>query len=123
MLSIMKKMKVAVGGVANRSLELKQHSNRPQRTSAESACLPLPSHLIRVKPSMQAHTEEAKQALFRHVAGDWGEISDIGWKANNEALLRGEPLASRYTAKDGTVFWIVTEADRSETVILQPEES
>jgi hypothetical protein len=60
--------------------------------------------------------------LQRHAAGDWGEV-DAHDKAENEySLQHGFRLLSAYRLADGTKIWIITEADRSSTTILLPEE-
>ena len=60
--------------------------------------------------------------LQRHAAGDWGEV-DAHDKAENEySLQQGFRLLAAYRLADGTKIWIITEADRSATTLLLPEE-
>lgn len=59
--------------------------------------------------------------LERHHHGDWGEISDEDFHANQHALLYGERVLSAYYL-EGTKIWVLTEADRSATTVLLPEE-
>lgn len=66
--------------------------------------------------------EDTEQALNRHVQGDWGEVDEHDREANNTALAHGTRLLSAYTAANGVKFWIITEADRSSTTILLPED-
>ena len=61
-------------------------------------------------------------ALTRHLNGDWGDVCEEDKAANNRALRDGDRLLSAYRAPDGTKFWIITEADRSATTILLPDE-
>jgi hypothetical protein len=61
-------------------------------------------------------------ALARHSRGDWGDVSSEDWLANEAALAEGTRLLSAYVAGDGTRFWIITEADRSATTVLLPED-
>ncbi|HEX4961372.1 MAG TPA: hypothetical protein VF173_11075 [Thermoanaerobaculia bacterium] len=60
--------------------------------------------------------------LMRHAQGDWGIVHPDDARANDEAREDGERLLSAYRLPDGTKFWIITEADRSSTCILLPEE-
>lgn len=60
--------------------------------------------------------------LRRHGAGDWGDVSVEDWKANDEALASGERLLSAYVVAPGERVWIITEADRSSTTVLLPDE-
>lgn len=65
---------------------------------------------------------EALLALNRHCTCDWGELCDEDKSTNELALFRGGRLVSCYTSPNGVKFYIITEADRSQTTILLPEE-
>ena len=68
-------------------------------------------------------TSDVIKALFRHAMGDWGEaVSKADWEANNHALKYGERVISAYLSAGGTRFWIITEADRSYTTVLLPND-
>jgi hypothetical protein len=60
--------------------------------------------------------------LVRHARGDWGEVCAEDAGANDEALQGGGRLFSAYRLRDKTKIWIITEADRSSTCILLPDE-
>jgi len=67
----------------------------------------------------------APAALFaRHVAGDWGAVPPEDARENALSLRRGFRLVSSYPVGDDPAarVWIITEADRSSTVLLLPEE-
>jgi hypothetical protein len=63
-------------------------------------------------PGVLAALQEAGHAplefIGRHVAGDWGELDEEDRRENELSVREG--------------FWIITEADRSATTILLPEE-
>ena len=59
--------------------------------------------------------------LARHAAGDWGELCAFDHRQNEIALREGYRVLSSYNVSAGRV-WIITEADRSVTTILLPEE-
>ena len=62
-------------------------------------------------------------ALSQHLQGKWGIIDAQDWKLNEEALEIGGRLVSSYPLPNDTGnFWIITEADRSVTTILLPED-
>ena len=61
-------------------------------------------------------------ALRRHAAGDWGEVDAEDRAANDDALTTGGRLLSVFRSASGTPFWVVTEADRSVTTVLLPED-
>ena len=60
--------------------------------------------------------------LNRHASGDWGEVCEADKKENDFSVRNGFRLLSAYRLRDGTKIWIITEADRSATTILLPEE-
>jgi len=65
---------------------------------------------------------DATLAIVRHVSGDWGELDEEDIATNDLALQTGYRLLSSYRSEQGKKFWIITEADRSVTTILLPEE-
>jgi hypothetical protein len=60
--------------------------------------------------------------LRRHVNCDWGNVDGHDQKANAQALRDGGRLLSSYTTSQNETIWIITEADRSSTCILLPED-
>ena len=70
--------------------------------------------------ALQPH--EVAASIARHARGDWGELCDEDVAANEQALKDGGRLLSAYKATSGTKFWVITEADRSATTVLLPED-
>jgi hypothetical protein len=64
----------------------------------------------------------AEEFLERHLLGDWGEVSCEDWLENERSIAQGLRILSRYTVAPDVRIWIITEADRSATTILLPEE-
>ena len=60
--------------------------------------------------------------LIRHVAGDFGDIDSEDWQTNLDAIQEHARILSAYSLKTGEKLWIITEADRSSTCILRPDE-
>ena len=61
--------------------------------------------------------------LNRHVMGDWGSELPEEDKAENEfSLQRGFRILSSYATAADEKLWVITEADRSATTLLLPEE-
>jgi hypothetical protein len=80
-----------------------------------------------ITPAAQAAFDaagiEGVLLLARHIHGDWGDLSVEDATANELALLTGKRLLSSYNLPDRrSKIWIITEADRSATTILLPEE-
>ena len=65
--------------------------------------------------------EDPLRFLARHASGDWGELCEFDHRQNQIALREGLRVFSSYDTSAGRV-WIITEADRSVTTILLPEE-
>ena len=77
-------------------------------------------------PDALAALERANQsaALFltRHAGGDWGELDRADIAENEFSLAHGFRLLSSYRTGIGEKLWIITEADRSATTVLLPDE-
>jgi hypothetical protein len=65
--------------------------------------------------------EDPFDYLARHALGDWGELCAFDRRQNEIAWREGYRVLSSYNVSAGRV-WIITEADRSVTTILLPEE-
>lgn len=61
-------------------------------------------------------------AVLRHARGDWGDCGTDDANENEFSLKNALRLFSVYHDRNGTKFWIITEADRSATTILLPED-
>lgn len=77
-----------------------------------------------ITPAVKAEVpvEEALQGLMRHANCDYGDMPEEDKETNQAALEHGGRIMSAYTTANGTKFWIITEADRSVTTILLPED-
>ncbi len=85
---------------------------------------------------LESHGVSPASLLRRHLAGDWGDLSSDDAALNEQALIDGSRLLSRYEIAQGVTLWIITdaEADRDEagnalmpprrwcTTILRPED-
>jgi hypothetical protein len=69
----------------------------------------------------EAHAEMTR-LLSRHERCDWGEMSPDDSAANDAALDGSHRVHSAYHLTPTVRVWIITEADRSVTTILLPEE-
>lgn len=65
---------------------------------------------------------EATNLLTRHSRGDWGELDDHDRHENEVSVSEGFRILSAYTLSTGVKLWVITEADRSVTTLLLPEE-
>lgn len=72
--------------------------------------------------ALQGDSAQALPLLLRHLTGDWGDLSAEDVQANWQALHEGSRILSSYRLEDNTRLWLITEADRSVTTFLLPEE-
>ena len=96
-----------------------------QVTRAEAPARPLfhPGAIVSTPGALtRVPRQELLVALTRHLSGDWGELEEHDWRANDSALRDGSRLLSSYAASNGERFWIITEAHRQATTALLPEE-
>jgi hypothetical protein len=73
-------------------------------------------------PALERAQQAPGEFIARHVSGDWGEVPEEDKTENEGSLLNGYRILSAYRTKLGERLWILTEADRSVTTILLPEE-
>lgn len=59
--------------------------------------------------------------LSRHQLGDWGNVPAEDARENERSVSAGDRILSSYTVADERL-WVITEADRSATTILRPDE-
>ena len=72
--------------------------------------------------ALGTYPQEAYTFLLRHQSGDWGEVDAADCRENELSVDRGFRILSAYTTRTGVKVWIITEADRSATTLLLPEE-
>lgn len=66
--------------------------------------------------------DSAFKLLDRHRNGDWGAVCGEDGKENDLAIREGHRILSSYRTSLGTKVWVITEADRSTTTLLLPED-
>ena len=88
---------------------------------SKKALFPLGDFYITTPAYAVLSHEDVESALSRHASGDWGEIAEEDRGVNESALAEGARLLSVYRSAKGVKFWIITEADRSVTTVLLPD--
>ena len=66
--------------------------------------------------------QDAALFLSRHQHGDWGNLCEEDKQENEFSVLNNFRILSAYTLNTRVRIWIITEADRSTTTILLPED-
>jgi hypothetical protein len=101
-------------------MEQTKNTHPPRR---EEPChFPLGSVFITPAANARLDSYDVALAVTRHSQGDWGELDSDDWEANDLSLHEGLRLLSVYHDRRGTTFWVITEADRSATTVLLPED-
>jgi hypothetical protein len=84
-----------------------------------------PGQLVATPAALKALEDAGQSALSfisRHVRGDYGDMDVHDCRANDLAIKEGARVFSSYLTLKGTKIWCITEADRSSTCLLLPEE-
>jgi len=64
----------------------------------------------------------ALDLLIRHQTGDWGSVPPEDAEENLQSISSGCRILSSYYLNDSERLWIITEADRSVTTLLLPDD-
>lgn len=91
-------------------------SNRPETR------FPFGTLVITSNAARRLDERDVARGLERHGRCDWGEVPPEDGKLNTLSLKSGGRLLSAYDDRKGVRFWIITEADRSATTVLLPED-
>nr|WP_227460078.1 hypothetical protein [Cupriavidus pauculus] len=84
-----------------------------------------PGHVLATPAALAALTQAditPQSLLLRHLCGDWGDLDELDHQQNNFALAMSARLLSSYALPGGRKVWVITEADRSATTILLPDD-
>jgi hypothetical protein len=74
-----------------------------------------PGALMTLGPSL------ITEILGRHASGDWSDQGEFDRRENERAVREGLRVFSAYETPSGRA-WVITEADRSSTTVLLPED-
>tara|TARA_R100000005_G_C4977121_1_gene188144 strand:- start:1270 stop:1527 length:258 start_codon:yes stop_codon:yes gene_type:complete len=80
-----------------------------------------PGRVVATPGAIALIDDNALHYLSRHCNGDWGDVCKEDSELNDESLKVGNRLLSSYLVGDEKL-WVITEADRSVTTLLLPEE-
>lgn len=96
-----------------------QGQARPPKTNF------LLGHIVATPGALDAldrASTNAADLLIRHSNWDWGDIPAEDAEQNELAVGQGLRILSSYPLEDEVRVWIITEADRSSTTLLLPDE-
>lgn len=72
--------------------------------------------------ALESSGQQPMELLQRHVVLDPGNLCEEDQQTNLDAVENGGRIFSSYLLNDGTKIWVITEADRSSTCLLLPDE-
>ena len=72
--------------------------------------------------ALQEAGQDPAALLARHMRGDWGDLGEEDKAENDLSVKEGFRILSAYRLRTGVKVWVITEADRSATTFLLPEE-
>lgn len=68
--------------------------------------------------ALAAVNTEPEIYLSRHQSGDWGEVDEAGQQDNDFAVRSQQAVCSTYRLSDGSELCVLTDADRSSTLLF-----
>jgi hypothetical protein len=75
---------------------------------------------------LRANGQTAAQLIERHIAGDFGDVSESDAQANRQDIAAGTGrVLSAYVLADGARLWIITnivDGEAYDTCVLRPDE-
>jgi len=77
---------------------------------------------IGAREALAESNQLPNEFLAKHQIGDWGNVCKDDWQENDFSVKKGFRILSAYKTVKGEKIWIITEADRSTTTILLPDE-
>lgn len=106
-------------------LEQKSNEQVKRNSKPESIKFPL-GKIVATRDALSAiqHDDAViMQLLLRHQSGDWGIVHDEDRLTNDKAVLTGARIISSYHLQPSNqLLWVITEADRSTTTLILPDE-
>lgn len=99
-----------------------KHDTNKRNPFARKLSFPLGAVSVTLAAQEALDPADIVTGITRHARGDWGDLDDEQWKLNDSHVDQDVRLISRYTAKCGAWFWVLTESDRSSTTVLLLEE-
>ena len=77
---------------------------------------------VGAQDALEESNQLPNEFLARHQTGDWGLVCADNRRENDLSVKESFRILSTYKTSEGEKLWIITEADRSSTTILLPEE-
>ncbi len=77
---------------------------------------------IGAREALEESNQTPNEFLAKHQSGNYGDICKDDWEENDLSLKEGFRILSSYKTSKDIKLWLITEANRSATTLLLPEE-
>jgi hypothetical protein len=77
---------------------------------------------IGAQEALDESNQLPNEFLEMHQKGNWGIVCKDDWRENDFSVKNGFRILSAFKTAQGVKLWLITEADRSATTILLPDE-
>jgi hypothetical protein len=77
---------------------------------------------VGAREALENSNQTAAEFLARHQSGDWGDVCEDDRQENELSVKQGYRILSSYRTSKGVKIWTITEANRSSTTCLKPDE-
>lgn len=77
---------------------------------------------IGAQDALEESNQLPNEYLARHQSGNWGLVCEDDRKENELSLKEGFRILSAYKLDSDVKIWVITEADRSSSCLILPEE-
>ncbi len=77
---------------------------------------------IGAREALEESNQTPNEFLAKHQSGNYGDICKDDWEENDLSLKEGFRILSSYKTSKDVKLWLITEADRSSSCLLLPEE-
>jgi hypothetical protein len=95
-----------------------------ERLNEKSTLFPLGQIFLTIgaREALEESGQNAFEFLELHQQGNWGIVCKEDAKENDFSVKNGFRILSAYRTKNDVKIWLITEADRSSSTILLPEQ-
>ncbi len=77
---------------------------------------------VGAREALENSNQTAAEFLAKHQSGDWGDVCEDDRQENELSVKQGYRILSSYRTSKGVKIWTITEANRSSTTCLKPDE-
>ncbi len=77
---------------------------------------------IGAQEALEESNQTPNEFLAKHQSGNWGLVCEDDKQENELSVNEGFRILSSYKTSKDVKLWLITEADRSSTTLLLPEE-